>query len=93
MMANTHSSSPTPQPPPLPVPPVDDELLRELHAANERLREAREAREAIVSGSYFRYQERLDQANQQFRDAERNLEEVTKPIESNLHLPPPPTAG
>ena len=48
-----------------------------------------------MDGSDYRHQERVDQANEKFREAERRVEEIEAQITSRLHpaTPAPPSHG
>lgn len=88
------ASSPSPTPG-RPAPPsqtshqrVPDELLQKLHEANQRLHESKEHLERQMAGTEYRHQERVDEAENRFRSAEREVEEVTKQIEPYVTPPP-----
>ena len=50
---------------------VPEELIQRLHAANQRLKEARVALEEAMDQSLYRHEERLEQANGQLRGRRR----------------------
>jgi hypothetical protein len=66
---------------------VPDELLDQLHAANQRLHESREQLEEALDGDEMRHQERVDAAADQLRRAQHDWEEVDRKIHDTLHLP------
>jgi len=73
------------------VPPangVPDQLVDELHDANERLHHSKEHLEQAIDGCEYRHQERVNQATDQFRKAEHEVEEVTEKIKDSLREQP-----
>jgi predicted nucleic acid-binding Zn-ribbon protein len=76
---------PLPAPPPNPeAKPVPEELLGQLHEANDRFHKGREQVEAAMDGTEYRHQERINQAAEELRRAEREVEEVEQRIEEEL---------
>jgi len=67
-----------------PPPTVPEELLNKLHEANQRFSQARHHREEAIDAPTPETTER-DQAKQEMRDAETQVEEVTEEIERDLH--------
>jgi len=59
---------------------VPDELMDRLHRANERFHVSRQDLERWMDSWEFRHQERVDAAEEQFRQAEREVEDVTEQI-------------
>jgi hypothetical protein len=64
---------------------VPDELMKELHGANEHFHRARETLETEMEGAEYRHQERVDAATENVRVAEREVEEVSGKISKQLH--------
>jgi hypothetical protein len=56
-----------------------------LHDATERFQLARQDLERSMAGSEYRHQERVDQAGERLREAERELEQIDGAIKSALH--------
>jgi hypothetical protein len=69
----------SPPPPPNPeVKPVPEELLGQLHDANDRFHKDKEQVEAAMDDTEYRHQERINQAEEELRRAEQEVEEVEK---------------
>lgn len=68
---------------------IPEDLLQKLHAATERFHRAREAMEKSVGDAEYSHQQRIDQATEQMRVAEREVEEITMRIHGSLTPPPP----
>jgi len=79
-IAPANSETPTPQ-----LEPVPGEMLDKLHEANERFSTARHHREDAIDDSSTEVGPR-ERAAQEFRDAEKAIEEVTEEIDRDLHL-------
>jgi hypothetical protein len=67
---------------------VPDDLLQKLHQANLRFHDAKLQLDAAMVGSEFRHQDRVDQAEEELRLAERDVEQVTMEIHGALKPPP-----
>ena len=81
-------------PTPEPSGRVPDELIDELHGANQKFHEARVHLEEQMDGTEHRHQERVDAAASDVREAEQKLEAVSDQISQTLHADPanpPPT--
>jgi len=75
-------------PPPNPeFKPVPEELLGQLHDANDRFHKGREQVEAAMDGTEYRHQERINQAEEELVRAERQVEEVERQIQEELTKP------
>jgi predicted nucleic acid-binding Zn-ribbon protein len=75
-------------PPTNPTPhSIAPDLLEQLDAANRRFHEARQHLEEVMDGSEYRHQERIDEKNEELRNAERALEEITAKIKEALAPP------
>ena len=59
---------------------VPHELMQELHRALDHFHERKEAHEKVMGGSEYRHEERLDEAVQQFRQAEADVEAIAERI-------------
>jgi hypothetical protein len=70
-------------------PDVSDELIRELHQANELFHAARAGLEQAMESSDYRHQERIDAAEAELRQAERAVEAVEERIRQSLAAMPP----
>ena len=57
-----------------------NDLLRELHDATERLGQSRREVEKWMEASEYRHQERVDAAEAQFREAEKEVEKIDTKI-------------
>src|SRR5438132_1530093 len=70
----------------MPVPPNDvrEELMRELHRANERLHASKQEWEKWLGAPEFRHQERIDAAREALRAAEREVEAIEQKISRGL---------
>ncbi len=66
---------------------VPDDLLQKLHAANQQFHEAKELLEQTVGDANEDHQKRVDQAQEQLRVAEREVEKVTMEIQGSLKPP------
>ena len=66
------------------APQVPEELIQRLHDATERLRAARLELEHWMAASEYRHQERVNIAEDRFRQAERELEEIDREISDAL---------
>jgi hypothetical protein len=62
---------------------VPDELMDQLHKANDTFREARRCLESELNGT--RQQDRIKTAADGLRAAERDVEEITEQIQKKLH--------
>jgi hypothetical protein len=62
-------------------------LLDELHQATQALHESKVRLERAMESSEFRHGERLAAAEEEFRKAERETEEVEQKIREALHSP------
>ena len=67
---------------------VPDELLQKLHQANVRFHDAKQQLEAVMVDTEFGHQARIDNAEQELRQAERDVEQVTMEIHGALKPPP-----
>ncbi|HEY8751826.1 MAG TPA: hypothetical protein VIM11_27845 [Tepidisphaeraceae bacterium] len=70
---------------PEPAAPVPDQLMDELHKANQKFHEARVELEHQMEGSEDHHQQRVDSASEGLRAAERQVEAVTEQIDKSLH--------
>jgi hypothetical protein len=68
-------------------PRVPDELMDRLRHAAARFHESREHLETAMNGSEFRHQERVNAASEEFREAERAIEQIEAEIQSVLSAP------
>ena len=67
-----------------PAGPVRDELMDQLHKANDHFHQARENLEAQMKGVEYRHQERVNNAAEGIRAAEREVEEISERIGQEL---------
>jgi hypothetical protein len=67
---------------------VPDELIQRLHAANQRLEEARAALGEAMDQSLYRHEERVEQANGDLRSAEGAVEAISDEIHKALQAMP-----
>ena len=67
---------------------IPQELMQQLHQATERFHAARQEMEHWMDASEFRHQERLSQAADHLREAEREVEQVEAKIRQTLARPP-----
>jgi methylphosphotriester-DNA--protein-cysteine methyltransferase len=67
---------------------VPDDLMQELHKANEQFHSAKRAVEQTMADPQEQHQQRVDAANDQLREAERRVEEINLRIHANLKPPP-----
>jgi hypothetical protein len=58
--------------------------MAQLHRANERLHDSRLHLEHAMDSVEFRHQERIAHAEQELRDAQRQLEEIEHKIRQKL---------
>jgi hypothetical protein len=63
---------------------IPPELLQQLHNATEQLEASRGELEKSLDASEFRHEERVNAAEEQFRKAERELEEVNEKIRAAI---------
>ena len=70
---------------------ISDDLLQKLHLATERFHQAKRLLEGASGEMQYSHQQHIDQANDDMRSAEREVEEITREIHSALK--PPPTVG
>jgi hypothetical protein len=84
--ANMTEQSPVPSPN-VEIKKVPEELLGELHQAIDQFHKGREQVEAAMDGSEPRHQERLNQAEEELRRAEGQVEEVDRRIQEELTRP------
>jgi hypothetical protein len=68
-----------------PVSPVPDQLMDDLHKANQRFHAARVELEHQMDGSEQSHQERVSAASEGVQAAEREVEAVTEQIGKSLH--------
>ena len=61
-----------------------DNLVEQLHRANEQLHQARLDWEHTLDASEFRHQERVDVAWQKLLDLEHGVEELTQQIQTSF---------
>jgi F0F1-type ATP synthase membrane subunit b/b' len=80
------ASSSVPRPPKTDalVSRLPEDLLQQLHDANDQLHDARVEFEKALNNSGYRHQERIDQAAERLREAERYVEEITAKIDRRL---------
>jgi hypothetical protein len=71
---------------------VPEELMQRLHAANESFHDSRQEWERMLGNTEDRHQERIDQAAEKLRAAERELEEANEAIRRALRQNAPPQA-
>jgi hypothetical protein len=86
-MEQSSSSVPNPLPPKADVKPIPEELLRQLREANSRFRQGREQVEGAMDNTEFNHQQRINQAEEELRRAEVEVEEVERRIEEELSEP------
>jgi chromosome segregation ATPase len=67
------------------APTIPDELIQQLHDATERFQRARQELEHSMAGSDYRHQQRIDQAGDRLREAERDLERIDSAIKNTWH--------
>jgi hypothetical protein len=58
--------------------------MQQLHEATKRFGTARRELERTMDGSEYRHQERVNVAEEQFREAERELERIDEAIKGTL---------
>jgi hypothetical protein len=63
---------------------IPPELLQQLHNATEQFEAARGELEKWLDASEYRHQERINVAEEQFRKAERELEDVNEKIRAAI---------
>lgn len=63
---------------------IPEELLRQLHDANEHFRHSRQEVERAMEGSEFRHQERLTNAGDKLREAEREVQTAEERIKKHF---------
>jgi hypothetical protein len=81
------SSSVSPPPPSSQeavVPRLPENVLQQLHDANNELHHARVEYEKALNNTEFRHQERVEQAAHRLRDREQRLDEITAVIDQRL---------
>jgi DNA anti-recombination protein RmuC len=66
---------------------VPADLLQMLHAANEQFHRAKQLLEAALADTEYQHQQKIDQAEEQLRAAEREVEKVTTEIQGALKPP------
>ena len=66
---------------------VPDDLLRQLHDANERFRLAKEQLQETTNDSDDRHVQRVEDRFAELRKAERDLEELTAKVQEILRRP------
>ncbi|MDB5293030.1 MAG: hypothetical protein JWL69_4271 [Phycisphaerales bacterium] len=66
---------------------VPDELVNQLHDANERFHSAKEQLEEVMDDSEYDHQTRVQAGTDKLRDAEREVEEVTEKIHKEKGWP------
>lgn len=76
-----------------PAGPVPNDLMDQLHKANDHFHQAREQLEAQMNGVEFRHQERVNSASEAVRVAEREVEEVSDRIGQELRSQKAPELG
>jgi hypothetical protein len=59
---------------------IPEELLKEMEVANHRFSEAKRHLEEAMDSDAFRHEERLEEKREEFRAAERGMEETTRKI-------------
>jgi hypothetical protein len=69
---------------------VPEELLQKLHEVTQQFHDAEKALEAAMADTDFQHQQTLDQAQEQLRAAERDVEKVTMEVQGSLK---PPASG
>ncbi|MBV8781835.1 MAG: hypothetical protein JO353_10595 [Phycisphaerae bacterium] len=79
-----HPSDPPPHTAKDAIPHVPEQLLEELHAANEELGHAGRHRERMMDAPLAEETPR-DDAIQKLREAEKHVEDVTEKINQALH--------
>jgi hypothetical protein len=70
-----------------PAPKLPDELLDQLHKANEHFHESKKQLDHAIDGTEYRHQERVNDATNEIRNAEHEAEEVDKKIHEALKKP------
>jgi hypothetical protein len=68
----------------LPYHHIPDELMAQLHRANEHFHASKRAWEALLEGDEFRHEERVRAAQQELLKAEREVEEAEDRIRQAL---------
>ena len=66
---------------------VPEELMDQLHKANDTFRDARKSLESELNGT--RQQDRIKTAADALRAAERDVEQITEQIQQKLHASGP----
>jgi hypothetical protein len=66
---------------------VPDDLLRQLHDANERFRLAKDQLQETTNDSDNRHVERVEDRFVELRKAERDLEDLTAKVQEILRRP------
>jgi hypothetical protein len=66
---------------------VPDELVNQLHEANEHFHSAKEQLDQAMNDSEFDHQTRVQAGTDRVRDAEREVEEVTEKIHKEKGWP------
>jgi hypothetical protein len=61
-----------------------EELVEELHRANERLHARKVEWEKWLEATEYRHQQRIDEARERLREAEREVEELEERIKGAL---------
>ena len=69
---------------PYPAPAIPNELLQQLHAANERFQHSRRELERWMDASEYRHQERVAKAEAKLHDAEREVHAIEDRIKQLL---------
>jgi protein subunit release factor A len=72
---------------------VPEAMLQKLHEATERFHQAKKSLDAANAASEFNHQHSIDKAAEEFRTAEREVEEITLQIHGSLKPPPLVTPG
>jgi predicted nucleic acid-binding Zn-ribbon protein len=67
-----------------PAPGIPNELLQQLHAANERFHHSRRELERWMDASEYRHQERVTKAEANLHDAERDVQAIEERIKKLL---------
>jgi acyl-CoA thioesterase len=66
---------------------VPEELLQRLHQATQQFHQAKQVMEAAVANAEYQHQQKIDQAEEQLRVAEREVEKVTMEIQGSMKPP------
>jgi len=78
----------TPSDAPTAAEPVSADLVNHLHDATERLHQSKARLDDAIDAYEYRHQERVNDATDEFRRAEKEIEQVHEQIKDSLHEKP-----